>query len=188
MSYNPNLAVIAAYDLDRGIGKGGKLPWHIPEDLQRFKRITEGSIVIMGRKTFESLPTGPLPGRLNVVVTRNKRWQADGTLVAHNLNQAIQFTQGVARQFVIGGQDLFEEAIGQAGYAYLTEVQGYFGCDRYFPRFDHSQWSVTYQFGTPGVRFIDMCRKDEVVDMDAVYANAEILRQNPTLLGGLPRA
>lgn len=180
---NPNLSIIAAYDLDYGIGKGGTIPWRHTADMERFKRLTLGSTVIMGRKTFESLPAGALKQRLNVVVTRNKRWQAEGTLVARSLEHACEMTDALARQFVIGGQSLYEEAAEVASYAYLTEVQGYHGCDRFFPRLDRDLWAVSRSVspvlseGGLSARFLDLVRKTEIVDMDAVYANAAMLPQ-----------
>src|ERR1700733_4082023 len=104
------------------IGNKGGLPWRIPEDLRRFKEVTMGKPCIMGRRTWESLPRKPLPGRTNIVVTRDTSFSADGAVVAHSLEEAIARTHGAPEVAIIGGAELFKEAIPLANRIDLTEV------------------------------------------------------------------
>jgi len=102
------------------IGRGGKLPWHLPADLKRFKRLTMGSVMVMGRRTFESLP-GVLPGRRHVVLTRDRAWSAPGTEVARDVDEALHLAGG-GRLSVIGGAEIFELFLPIADRIELTEV------------------------------------------------------------------
>lgn len=102
------------------IGRGGKLPWHIPADLKRFKALTMGSVMVMGRKTFDSLP-GVLPGRRHIVLTRDQEWSADGAEVAHGIDEALQLA-GDERVSVIGGAEIFAMFLPIADRIELTEV------------------------------------------------------------------
>jgi dihydrofolate reductase len=126
------------------IGIDGKLPWHLPEDLAHFKRTTLGSPVIMGRKTWDSLPPKfrPLPGRLNVVVTRQPDWQAAGALTAHSLAEACALCPSDSHAWVIGGAELYVQALPIASTAVVTEIDTNFEGDAYAPQFD-PQWSET---------------------------------------------
>lgn len=133
-----NLAVIVAMAENRVIGKNNRLPWHLSEDLQRFKRITMGHPILMGRKTFESIGK-PLPGRLNIVVSRNAGFRPDGVTVAASMNEALaiaakQSTSGEC--FAIGGSSIFEAALPLATTLYLTLIHQPFEGDVYFPAFD----------------------------------------------------
>ena len=122
------------------IGKDGRLPWHISDDLKRFKALTLGHTIVMGRKTWDSLPKKPLPGRANVVVTRQPGWQADGATVAHSLGQAVAGTSGTV--MVIGGAEIYDLALPHATRIELTEVhQGFDGDARF--AFDRSGWRET---------------------------------------------
>nr|AIA14960.1 Dihydrofolate reductase [uncultured bacterium] len=122
------------------IGKEGKIPWHISEDLKRFKALTLGHTVVMGRKTWDSLPRKPLPGRVNVVVTRQKDWQADGAVTASSLGQATCGTSGTV--MVIGGAEIYERALPLASRIELTEVHRAFEGDARFD-LDRSGWTET---------------------------------------------
>lgn len=104
------------------IGRDGGLPWHIGSDLKRFKAITMGKPVVMGRKTWDSLPRKPLPGRLNIVVTRQPGWSAEGAIVAHNVPQALALAGDVPEVCVIGGAEVFNLFLPHATRIYLTEV------------------------------------------------------------------
>ena len=112
------------------IGKDGGIPWHISEDMKRFKALTMGHTVVMGRKTWDSLPKKPLPGRINVVVTRQKDWQAEGAVTASSLGQATSGTTGTV--MVIGGAELYERALPLASRIELTEVHKNFAGDARF--------------------------------------------------------
>jgi dihydrofolate reductase len=118
------LGLIYARARNGVIGKDGVLPWHLPEDLAHFKRLTMGCPVIMGRKTWESIPERfrPLPGRLNIVVTRQPGWNADGASRAGSLAEAIALCEGQPRAWVIGGAELFAHALPLADSAEVTEI------------------------------------------------------------------
>lgn len=128
------IALIVAVDENQGIGKDNRLPWHLSADLKRFKTLTMGRHLIMGRKTYESIGR-PLPGRTTIIITHNHAYQAEGCLVTHSLQQAFALanTAGETQAFVIGGGEIFRQAISQADIIYLTRVHGAFDCDTFFP-------------------------------------------------------
>jgi dihydrofolate reductase len=122
------------------IGKDGGIPWHISDDLKRFKALTMGHTVVMGRKTWDSLPKKPLPGRVNVVVTRQKDWHAEGAIAASSLGQATSGTSGTV--MIIGGAEIYARALPLASRIELTEVHRAFGGDARFA-FDRKDWRET---------------------------------------------
>src|SRR3954465_8827538 len=122
------------------IGKKGAIPWHISEDMKRFKALTLGHTVVMGRKTWDSLPKKPLPGRVNVVVTRQQGWRADGAVTAGSLGQATSGTSGTV--MVIGGAEIYERALPLASRIELTEVHRAMEGDATF-HLDRSGWTET---------------------------------------------
>ena len=128
------ISLIAAMARNRVIGKDGKLPWRIPEDLKRFKKLTTGHCVVMGRKTFDSIGK-PLPNRTNIVITRDKSWRADGVVVAHSLDEALGLASG-DEVFVIGGGEIYAAALPKASKLYLTLVEGQWEGDAFFPEYD----------------------------------------------------
>ena len=138
------LHLIFARTANGVIGQDNALPWHLPEDLAHFKRITLGCPVIMGRKTWDSLPARfrPLPGRRNIVVTRQPDWQADGAIGAHSLAQAVQQAAGHAEVWVIGGADIYAQALPLASSAHVTEIEQDFAGDAQAPVFDNT-WLET---------------------------------------------
>ena len=117
------------------IGKDGVMPWHLPEDLAHFKALTTGSPVIMGRKTWESLPPRfrPLPGRLNIVLTRNTDWNANGAQTAKNLREARQICEQSGRVWVIGGAEVYAQALPLADRLEITEIEAVFDGDAFAP-------------------------------------------------------
>ncbi|MFM9879254.1 MAG: dihydrofolate reductase [Burkholderiaceae bacterium] len=127
------------------IGNQGALPWHLPEDLAHFKRTTLGCPVIMGRKTWDGLPPQfrPLPGRSNIVVTRQADWQARGALRAHSLAQALELCAGAATAWVIGGAQLYALALPQAHEIVVTHVDTAAVGDAFAPPLPPGQWQVT---------------------------------------------
>lgn len=135
------LVLIAALARNGIIGKDNRLPWHLPADLKHFKALTSGHAVIMGRKTWESLPPKfrPLPGRHNIVVTRNAAYQADGASVASSLPAAIAAAPGPCA-FVIGGAELYAAAMPLAERLELTEIDHDYDGDTRFPPRDPAQW------------------------------------------------
>ncbi len=126
-------------DRNRVIGRDNRLPWHLPADLKRFKQITMGKPIIMGRNTYESIGK-PLPGRTNIVVSGNPAYPAPGCVVVQSLSAAIDAAQDAAEIMVIGGARLYEQAISLAHRIYLTEVQASFAGDTWFPHIDRDQW------------------------------------------------
>ncbi len=136
------ISLVVAVAENGVIGQRGALPWRIPEDLKRFKALTMGKPVIMGRKTWDSLPRKPLPGRTNIVVTRNPDFHADGALVAHSFTDAIAFgrASGAAEVAVIGGEAIFAAALPLAQYIHLTEIAAAPEGDAFMPPIDRTQW------------------------------------------------
>jgi len=145
MSDHPLLSLIAALADNRCIGIGNKLPWYLPEDLKYFKAVTMGKPIIMGRTTFDSLGR-PLPNRCNIVVTRNRDFSHPGVKLAHSLEEAIRIGESVAHIeggeeiVVIGGAEIYRQALPLVGRMYLTEVHKSVAGDAFFPEFDRSQW------------------------------------------------
>ena len=118
------LSVIVAADMRGAIGLRGGMLWHLRDDLRRFKAITTGKAVIMGRKTWQSLPRRPLPGRLNVVITRQSDFVAEGARVAGSLTEAIGIAAGCEEIFIIGGGEIYRQALGMATRLYMTRIGG----------------------------------------------------------------
>jgi dihydrofolate reductase len=124
---------------NRVIGANGTIPWHLPDELKHFKRLTTGHHIIMGRKTWESIGR-PLPGRTSVVVTRQRSYRAPGSVVAHSLDEAIRACGSDSEIFVIGGADLFREALPIADKLYLTTVEADIRGDTTMPEFPADDW------------------------------------------------
>jgi len=141
------LAVIVAQAENRVIGNQNRLPWHLPEDLKYFKAVTLGKPIIMGRKTYESIGR-PLPGRTNIVVTRDLDYQREGVEVVHSLDQAIARAEQVAligggdEALVIGGAELYGQALDRCQRLYLTQVHAAVEGDARFPAFSPEEWST----------------------------------------------
>lgn len=137
-----SLSIIVAMARNRTIGVNNTLPWRCPEDLRHFKALTMGHHMIMGRKTFDSIGK-PLPGRTTVVVSRDKDLKIDGCLVAHSLEEAIAACAGDKEVFVVGGADLYRQAMPLMDTLYITEIQQDIEGDAHFPEFDKSAWQET---------------------------------------------
>jgi dihydrofolate reductase len=133
------LSIIVAMASNRTIGINNTLPWRIPEDLKRFKALTMGHHIIMGRKTFDSIGK-PLPGRTTVIVTRSRDLKVEGCLIAHSLEEAIAAGAGDKEIFVVGGAELYAQAMPLADKLYLTEIQQNVKGDAYFPEFARDEW------------------------------------------------
>ena len=138
------LHLIFAHSANGVIGVNNTLPWHLPEDMAHFKRSTLGCPVIMGRKTWDSLPPKfrPLPGRLNVVVTRQANWQAEGALRAQSLTEAIDLCPASSDAWVIGGAEIYAQALPLASSAVVTEIEASYDGDAYAPQFG-PEWNET---------------------------------------------
>ena len=135
------IALIYARAANGVIGKNGTMPWHLPEDMAHFKRLTQGCPVIMGRKTWDSLPPRfrPLPGRANIVVTRQPDWNEIGAQRAPSLREALQMCEQAATAWVIGGAQIYAQALPLAQRVEATEIERDFDGDAYAPLLD-SQW------------------------------------------------
>ena len=138
------LHLIFARSANGVIGNNNTLPWHLPEDMAHFKRRTLGCPVIMGRKTWDSLPPKfrPLPGRLNVVLTRQADWRAEGALCAHSLTEAMALCPPESDAWVIGGAEIYAQALPLASSAVVTEIEASYDGDAYAPQFG-PQWTET---------------------------------------------
>ena len=135
----PRISIIVAMARNRVIGADGGIPWHLPEELKRFKRLTHGHHIIMGRKTWESIGR-LLPGRTTVIVTRQHGYRVPGAKVAHSLDEAIAACGPDDEIFVIGGAELYAHALGRAGRLYLTTVDAEVAGDTRMPDFAAGDW------------------------------------------------
>lgn len=136
-----SLAAIVVVAENNAIGKNGDLLCHLPADLKHFKDITMGHTIIMGRRTWESLPKGALPGRKNVVITRNADFKAPGAEIYHSLEDALQATENDSKRFIIGGGMLYSEAFPLTDELHLTQLHATFpDADTFFPTFDINEW------------------------------------------------
>lgn len=136
-----HITLVVAIDAQRGIGVDNKLPWHLPEDLAHFKRVTLGHPIIMGRKTFDSIGR-PLPKRRNIVVTRNAGWRHEGVDAAASLHDAVALV-GNEPASIIGGAQIFTESMALADRMIVTEIAHTFKCDTFFPPIDGKVWRET---------------------------------------------
>ena len=157
----PPVTIVVARAQNGVIGRDGKLPWHLSADLKRFKALTMGSVMVMGRKTFESLP-GMLPGRRHIVLTRDPNWRADGAEVAHSVAEALELARG-ERISVIGGADIFELFMPLASRVELTEVLADIDGDTFMPDPRQSaEWRATsreeHPEANPPFRFVTLER------------------------------
>jgi dihydrofolate reductase len=133
------VSLIAAMAENRVIGAHNTLPWRLPADLKHFRQLTSGHHVIMGRRNYESIGK-PLPQRTNIVVTRNRHYCAPGCVVVHSLEEALQRAESDPEIFVIGGAEIYRQALARAERLYLTLVHAAIEGDTYFPEFDPDQW------------------------------------------------
>ncbi|MGL4408162.1 MAG: dihydrofolate reductase [Zoogloea sp.] len=138
----PRLCLIAACARGGVIGINNRLPWHLPEDMKFFRETTRGKPVIMGRKTWESLPEAfrPLPGRLNIVVSRNAAYAAPGATVVNSLDAALAAASEASEAFLIGGAELYRQGMALADALLLTEINQDFEGDAFFPPVDPQHW------------------------------------------------
>jgi len=141
------ISLIVAMDQNHLIGVNNGLPWRLPDDMRWFVEKTMGKPVIMGRKTYDSIPAKfkPLHGRQNIIVTRNLQYQAEGGTVVHSLAAALAAAGDVPEVVIGGGAQIYAEAFPRAQCLYLTLVEGSFEGDTYFPPFDQSEWQEIYR-------------------------------------------
>jgi dihydrofolate reductase len=137
------ISIIAALASNNAIGQGNRMPWHLSADLKRFKALTMGHHLIMGRKTFESIGR-PLPGRTTIVVTRQNGFAAPDVVVAQSIDRALDIAKDDGEIFIAGGAEIYEQMIHRADRMYLTRVHADFDGDAFFPDFDDvTEWSLT---------------------------------------------
>ena len=136
------ITMIAAAGENNELGKENGLLWHLPDDFKRFKELTSGHHIIMGRKTFESFPK-PLPNRIHLVITRNRDYKKEGAVVVHSLEEALQQAKEDAQPFIIGGGEIYKMALPRAEKIELTRVHGTFeDADTFFPEFSKEEWQL----------------------------------------------
>lgn len=154
ISDKPVVSIIAAAAENNVIGRDNDMPWRLSSDLKRFKALTLGKPVIMGRRTWESL-SRPLPGRANIVITQNRDFAAEGALIVHSLAQALDLANELAREsgsdeiFIIGGGKIYTQALPLADRIYLTRVLAQVEGDTYFPQIDSTHWRAVSSENVP---------------------------------------
>lgn len=144
------ISIIAAVcGSERAIGIAGDMIYHLRDDLRNFKTVTMGCPVIMGRRTYQSLPKRPLPGRCNVVITRNADYSADGAVVVHSLQEGLNVCKGAKEVFIIGGGQVYEQAMSVADRLIITNIQSESpdNADTFFPEINPADWHVTSDTG-----------------------------------------
>jgi dihydrofolate reductase len=148
------VTLVAAYADNRVIGDRGRIPWRIPEDFAHFKATTLGGTLVMGRATYDSIGR-PLPGRITVVVTRNPDWRAEGVLAAHSLEEALSLAaEQPGETYVVGGTQVYEQALPLATHQVLTEVHQSPDGDAHYPAFDTSEWVETRREQRDGFEWV----------------------------------
>ena len=138
------LKILVAFDENRVIGKNNTLIWHLPADLKRFKYLTTGHVIIMGRKTFESIGK-PLPNRTTIVISRQADLQIDGAIIAHSVEEAILKAKSITREdiFIVGGAEIYALSLALADQILVTQLHDIFEGDAYFPEILAESWEVT---------------------------------------------
>ncbi|MEN9446478.1 MAG: hypothetical protein RL728_990 [Bacteroidota bacterium] len=137
------ITLIAAAAENNALGKDNDLLWHLPEDFKRFKQITSGHYIIMGRKTFESFPK-PLSNRTHIIITRQEEYLVEGCLVVHSLEEALEIAPQNEEVFIIGGAQIYEQALPFADKIDLTRVHIELDADAFFPEFNTSEWNLVF--------------------------------------------
>ena len=141
----PNITIIVAKAANNIIGNDNQLIWHLPNDLKRFKALTSGHPIIMGRKTYESIGR-PLPNRTNIVITRNADWKADGIITANSLEKAIEIASEIDSEiFILGGGNIYQQSMELANVLEVTEVHQDFDGDTSFPEINEEIWEETFR-------------------------------------------
>ena len=136
------ITIIAAIGKNGELGKNNDLIWHLPNDLQRFKQVTTGHHIIMGRKTFESLGK-PLPNRTTIIITRNPNFKVEGCIIVNSLDKALKAAKPDPNPYILGGAQIYKQAIKIADFLDLTLVDAAFDADAFFPKIDNTIWKET---------------------------------------------
>jgi dihydrofolate reductase len=140
--------LIAATSLNNALGKDNKIIWHLPDDFKRFKELTSGHYIIMGRKTFESFPK-PLPNRTHVVITRQKNYNPEGCIVVNSIEEAFSICPKNEDSFLIGGAEIYELGLPYVDKIELTLINDYFEADAFLPKIDFSKWELIQEENHP---------------------------------------
>lgn len=140
---NKNISIIVAIANNNAIGKDNDLLWHISEDLKHFKTLTTGKTIIMGRKTFESLPFKPLPNRTHIIISRNQTFDYPNCTTVESIEEAISHIKSEEEHFIIGGAEIYKQLLPYANKMYITKVYANFEADTYFPQFNENEWEIT---------------------------------------------
>ncbi|TVZ52970.1 dihydrofolate reductase [Dokdonia sp. Hel_I_53] len=135
------ITMIAAAGEGNELGKDGDLVWHLPDDFKRFKKLTTGHHIIMGRKTWESFPR-PLPNRTHIIITRKSNYNAENAIVVHNIEDALTYSKDDDHTFIIGGGEIYKLGLTYATHIELTRVHGHFNADAFFPVIDKDKWEL----------------------------------------------
>ena len=137
------ISIIAAMGRNRELGLDNKLLWHLPVDMKFFRQTTMGKPILVGRKTYESFGGKPLPGRKNIVITKDKSYQSEGAVIVHSIDEAITQAGDVDEIMIIGGASFYEQTLPKVDRLYLTYVDANFEADSWFPEFDMNDWQET---------------------------------------------
>jgi dihydrofolate reductase len=138
------ITLIAAAAENNALGKDNQLVWHLPDDFKRFKQLTSGHYIIMGRKTFESFPK-PLPNRTHIIITRQKNYKVEGCLIANSIENAMAMAPKNEEVFIIGGAEIYKQSIDFADKIELTRVHSNFEADAYFPEINLNHWTLSFE-------------------------------------------
>lgn len=138
------ITLIAATSENNALGKDNQLVWHLPDDFKRFKQLTSGHHIIMGRKTFESFPK-PLPNRTHIIITRQKNYAVEGCFIANSIKNAIAMAPKDEEVFIIGGAEIYKQSIDFADKIELTRVHSTFDADAYFPEINLNNWTLVFE-------------------------------------------
>jgi dihydrofolate reductase len=136
------ISLIAAIGKNRVIGKNNSLPWKLPADMKRFRELTTGKPIIMGRKTFESIGK-PLPNRTNIIITHDQNYKAEGCIIAHSIEEALKAAESNKEVMIIGGSQIYKEFLPKANKMYLTLIDADFDGNAYFPEYKVEEWKET---------------------------------------------
>jgi len=136
------ISIIVVIDEKNGIGKNNNLLCYLPADLKNFKKLTTGHTIIMGSKTFKSLPKGALPNRRNIVITKKTNYKPENTEIANSINEAVNLCKDEDEVFIIGGANIYKQFIAKTNYLYLTKVYETFDADTFFPHINNYEWKV----------------------------------------------
>lgn len=173
------ISIIVAIAENNAIGKNNDLLWHLPKDLKRFKKLTSGHSILMGRKTFESIGK-PLPNRHSVVITTNKEYKPEGVTVVHSMQEALETVKHEQEVFIIGGGKIYQTALPLANRLYLTIVHHSFEADTFFPQIEMTNWDITQKEDVPkdeknqyASTFLQLERKQKSMDTSQIQQLCE---------------